>query len=443
MNEEEKKEEKSGNGKETEDQYRLNTRIPDGEKPVQKTTGSQNIIARSVAYSALLVVVILLIAGGVVYAYRSAIFSHFASEYIQKNSEQMTGNGISGGAVLSQQTRVVNVVAKSVPSVVSVIVSKEVPVYERNFQANPFGFFDSPTLQQKGTQTQEVGGGSGFIVSSDGLIVTNRHVVSDENASYTVITNDGKTYNAKVVARDPFIDLAMLKIDGSNFTPLDFGDSSKLQLGQTVIAIGNALGEFQNTVSVGVVSGLSRSIVASGDSGSEALSQVIQTDAALNPGNSGGPLFDLSGKVIGINVAIAQGTQNIAFSIPSNFVKSIVESVEKTGKIVQPYLGVRYVPVTPDLVKANSLSVDHGALILPGQNNELAVIPGSPADKAGLKENDIILSVDGEDVTQSNPLGVLIREQAVGTTVTLDVLHAGKHETVKVTLEKAPDDLGT
>lgn len=344
---------------------------------------------------------------------------------------------------------VINAVKKANPAVVAITVSKNVPVYEQYYERVPspwsdffgddfFGGFTVPQLRQRGTELREVGGGSGFLVSSDGYIVTNRHVVADENAEYTVFTNEGKKYDAKVVARDPALDLAVIKIEGSGFEHLRFGDSDKLQVGQTVIAIGNALAEFRNTVSVGVVSGLSRSITASDRMGNvEALDQLIQTDAGINSGNSGGPLLNLAGEVVGVNVAMADGAENIGFALSSNSVKSIVESVQKTGKIVRPYLGVRYVAINEEIKEKNNLSIDYGVLVQRGAGaGDLAVIPGSPADKAGIMENDIILEIDGIKLTDEQSLASVIRTKKVGDTVRLKVLSKGKEKVVPVTLEE-------
>ncbi len=335
---------------------------------------------------------------------------------------------------------VVSVVEAANPAVVSIVISKDVPKME---QYNPFGgLFGMPLMQrQNGTERKEIGGGSGFIVSDDGYLVTNAHVVGDEAADYSVFLNDGTEYEAEVIASDGQLDIAVLKIEADNLTYLEFGDSEAVKVGQTVVAIGNALGEFRNTVSVGVVSGLSRSVTASNAVGDvEQLYDVIQTDAAINPGNSGGPLLDLSGKVIGVNVATSMQGENISFSLPSDAVSSTVESVRDTGKISRAYLGVRYLPVTPEMARANDLSVDYGAIILRGDNNELAVIPGSPADKAGLEENDIILKVNGEQLDNEHPLAYVLRNKSVGETVTLEVLHDGEQKTVEVTLEERPEN---
>lgn len=337
------------------------------------------------------------------------------------------------------ENAVVDAVKAANPAVVAITISKNVPTYERYMQNLPgiFGNIQIPQVRQNGTELKEIGGGSGFLVSADGYIVTNKHVVSDESAQYTVFTNDGKKYDATVIARDPSLDLAIIKIEGSNFPSLNFGDSDKVEVGQTAIAIGNALGEFRNTVSIGIVSGLARSITASDRmGGSENLDQLIQTDAGINPGNSGGPLLNLSGEVIGVNVAVADAN-SIGFALSANSVKNIVESVKKTGKIVRPYLGVRYTPVTAELKKANNLSVDYGVLVSQGQTvNDLAVIPGSPADKAGVQPNDIILELDGQKIDDKHSLQSLVSSKKVGDIVKLKVLSKGQEKTVSVTLEE-------
>jgi serine protease Do len=270
--------------------------------------------------------------------------------------------------------------------------------------------------------------------------VTNKHVVDDSSAGYEVKTKDGKTYEAKIIAKDPLMDIAFIKIEGKNFPFLEIGDSGNLKLGQTVIAIGNALAELSNTVSVGVVSGLSRSVVA-GDNMSgkeEQLDEVIQTDAAINPGNSGGPLLDLDGKVVGVNVAMASGSENIAFSLPTSIIKGVLDSVRKNGKISRPFLGIRYMAVTPALKDKNKLSVDYGMLIVRGQSpDELAVMPGSAADKAGIVENDIILEIDGVKLNGESKLSSIIAKKRVGDKIKLKLLHKGETKIVTVTLDEA------
>lgn len=333
-------------------------------------------------------------------------------------------------------------------AVVSVVVTKDVPIYEQYYEEfNPWGFwgggFSIPRVRENGTREEEVGGGSGFVVSKEGLIVTNRHVVADTKARYSVLMNDGKSYAVEVLARDPQLDIAILKITDdistADLPALTFGDSETLRLGETVVAIGNALGEFRNSVSVGVVSGLARSIVAADDYGkTEQLDQVIQTDAAINPGNSGGPLLNLAGEVVGVNVATSRGADNIGFALPAHVVRFVVESVMETGEIVRPYLGVRYVMIDERIKEINNLTTDYGALVVRGETREeLAVVPGSPADKAGIVENDIIMAVDGVELKGQDLVNVL-RTKAVGTTVILTVLSKGEESTRSVVLEKAP-----
>lgn len=349
------------------------------------------------------------------------------------------------------ENAVMDSVSNASPAVVSIIISKNVPVVEQ-CPYNPFSDLPPEFQQffgfgggaqfyqpcQKGTKLQEVGGGSGFIISSDGLILTNKHVVADTGASYTVMTNDGNKYDATVVARDPVVDLAIVKINKTGLPTLTLGDSDSLRLGQTAIAIGNALGEFRNTVSVGVISGLARTITAQDSTGApETIAGVIQTDAAINAGNSGGPLLNLRGEVIGINVAMVSGAQSIGFSIPINQAKQAIDSVKKTGKIITPYLGVRNITVTTSVAKDKNLSVDYGALIS-GDANNPAVVKNSPADKAGLKSKDIILEVDGKKITSDYPLSSVINQYSVGDTITLKILRDGKEMEVKVTLEQRP-----
>jgi serine protease Do len=350
--------------------------------------------------------------------------------------------------VLSDADTIPDMVAKANPAVVSVVVTKEVPVYERYFEEwNPFGFwgngFQVPRVRENGTEEQEIGGGSGFIVSAEGLIVTNRHVVSDRDADYSVVLTSGESYPVRVLARDPQLDIAVLKIDQlapeTKLAYLSFGDSDSLRLGEPVVAIGNALAEFRNSVSVGVVSGLARSIVASDGFGrSEALNDVIQTDAAINPGNSGGPLLNLRGEVVGVNVATSRGADNIGFALPAAVVKGVVASVEATGSIVRPFLGVRYSMLTDTLREQNAIPVAYGALVIRGARpEELAVMPGSPADRAGIRENDIIMAIDDEPLRERD-LATVLRSKVVGQTISVRVWTAGEERTVSVTLTEAP-----
>jgi S1-C subfamily serine protease len=352
-------------------------------------------------------------------------------------------NLISDQKVMNQNASdgIVKVVEQSSPAVVSIIVSKDLPKViqsPNDLFRQFFGGTLTPSTNGE-TEKQTIGGGSGFIVSKDGYIVTNKHVVIDEAAEYTVLLNSGDKFVAKVLARDPTNDLAVLKIDAKKDLPtLEFGNSDTLKAGQSVVAIGNALGEFRNTVSTGVVSGLARSITAStGGLGSERLVGLIQTDASINPGNSGGPLLDTAGRVIGINVAIASGAQNIGFALPINQVKETIDSIKKNGRLIRAWLGVRYAPITAEVAKANNLKYDYGALVVKGdQPTDLAVVPGSPADKAGLEENDIILEADGKKITESEPLSLTIARHKPGDLLKLRIFHKDREKDTTVVLEE-------
>ncbi len=340
--------------------------------------------------------------------------------------------------------QVVDIVGRSADAVVSVVITQDVPVIERYYEEfNPFGGpfgFQIPRERQRGTEKREVGGGSGFFVSPDGLLVTNKHVVSLEEAEYTVLTNAGDKLEAKVVARDPLYDIAVLKVEGEGFTYLSFADSDTARLGQTVIAIGNALAEFRNSVSVGVISGLSRSVVAGDGRGmSEELKGVIQTDAAINPGNSGGPLLDLEGKVIGVNVAVADGAENIGFALPANMVQAVADSVEEFGSIRRPYLGVRYIEVNTELAEAEGLEREYGALVRSEGPGRPAVLKGSPAAKAGIRSGDHIVAVGGVEL-KNHSLGEEIRKKSIGDTAVVTFFRAGEERTVEVTLTEMPNE---
>lgn len=352
---------------------------------------------------------------------------------------------------LSFERRVIDVVKQNTNAVVSVIQAKDVPIFQTCYRTGPLDdFFSDPFFKQffgdglsfqipeqckVGEETREVGGGTGFIISSDGMIVTNKHVVADEKSEYAVFTNTGERYDATVLARDPFQDFAILKIKASNLPTVKLGNSDSIEIGQFVIAIGNALGEFRNTVSLGVVSGVRRNISASGPGGfQEVLDEVIQTDAAINPGNSGGPLLNLRGEVIGINTAIAQGAQNIGFTIPINGIKRSIISFQNNGRIVYPFLGVRYVIITSALQKERKLPFDYGALISAPSGGGSAIVKDSAADKAGLQAGDIILEVNGVRVSVDTPLAKLIQQYQPGQVVKLTIVRDSKELVFDVAL---------
>lgn len=355
----------------------------------------------------------------------------------------------------SQEEATINVVKEASPSVVTINITKEVPVYEQYyattpFDQSPFGDFfqvQIPKIRQKGTEKKKVGTGTGFIISKDGLILTNKHVVGDKEAEYTVAMSDQRLYSAKVLALDPFNDIAIVKIERDkvigdsgelkvqDFPYLTLGDSEKIQIGQTVIAIGNPLGEFQNTVSVGVISGLGRSITASGGGVTETIDDVIQTDAAINKGNSGGPLLNLKGEVIGINTAMVEGAESLGFATPINGAKKDVDSFRNTGKIRYPFLGIRYVMITPEIRQEKGFSVNYGAWISKGSNAEdVAIVAGSAAEKAGLKENDIILEINGQKIDSDNKLSRVIQKYSPGETVVMKIMRGKETLNISVVL---------
>lgn len=319
---------------------------------------------------------------------------------------------------VTEESATIDAVKKVSPSVVSITAISEIE--------DIFGY--SQTLQSSG---------SGFIITSDGLILTNRHVVSDSSAEYTVFTSDGNGHKAQVKATDPFNDLAIIKISASGLTPIELGDSDDLQIGQRIIAIGNALG-FQNTVTTGVISAKERTVQA-GDTSSgdqETLEGLLQTDAAINQGNSGGPLVNIDGQVTGINTAVAEKSmaEGIGFAIPINVAKSAIESYKKHGRIVRPLIGIRYISLTKEIAEEYDLSTEDGALVYSGEAGEPAVLSGSPAAKAGIKENDIITAINDEKIDENHSLSRLIQQYQPGDEIELTYLRDGSESKVKLKL---------
>lgn len=334
---------------------------------------------------------------------------------------------------VSTESELISKIADDVgPSVVSVDVTSQ-------STAQDFFGFSSPVRQQSA--------GTGFIISSEGLIVTNRHVVPEGTTSVSITMSDGTRFkNVEVVGRTSSgspLDVAFLKINDlgdKKLTPVTLGNSAKVQVGDKVVAIGNALGQFQNTVTSGIISGYGRDVTASDQTGSSAenLTDLFQTDAAINEGNSGGPLVNLSGQVIGINTAVAGNAQNIGFAIPINDIKGLINSVLKTGELQQAFLGVRYVSLTPDIAYQFNLSVNHGAYIAPSSNGQPSIVPDSPAAKAGLKEKDIITKVNNIQLNGKTNLTGALSQFQPGDNVNLTVVRAGKTMNINVVLGKAP-----
>jgi serine protease Do len=374
------------------------------------------------------------------------IYVAFAIIEISKNNQKIEVRETEIIKVVNEESQVIEVVEQASSAVVSIIATAEVPIMSDPFfdMYSPFRhFFEYEERKETEPDTEriQVGAGTGFIVSPDGYIITNRHVVEDREAEYMVFLNDDKHSNeqiiAKVLALDPNNDLALLKIEANDLPYLEFADSDNLKIGQTAITIGYALGEFDNTVSKGIISGLSRSIVASSGYGSNRLYNLIQTDAAINLGNSGGPMLNIEGKVIGVNVAMARA-ENIGFAVPGNQAKQAFIEVKETGEIKEQemaFLGVRYLAVNDRLQEINKLPYNYGALIVRGETaEELAVMPGSPADKAGLVENDIILEFAGQKITERRPLFEIIRDYSPGDEVLLKVYSKGEEKELEIIL---------
>lgn len=333
----------------------------------------------------------------------------------------------------------IDAVKKVAPCVVSIAVSKYLPRMQGAGAGDFFNPFIMGDVEDGAGQKVKIGGGSGFVAHPDGLILTNKHVVFDTDAEYAVLLNDGTEHPAKVLSRDPVNDIAVLRIDAKHLPHCALAKSGDIELGQTVIAIGNALGMFSNSVSKGIISGLARSISASLGSGEhmETLRGVIQTDVAINQGNSGGPLINLDGEVVGINTAVIFGAQNIGFALPIDWAKGDLKDIVEHGRIIKPYLGLMYVMLTPELAKRYGLPREYGAMVIRDHRPDAqAVLAGSPAAKAGLKEHDIITTLDEKEIEKDQDLMDLLQHHKVGDSVALRYLRDTKEHACHVTLEE-------
>ncbi len=343
------------------------------------------------------------------------IIEKFLSGDLFKKNRYAELKKITNGGVIEEESATIDAVESVSPAVVSIVV-----------KTIEFDFFNGPSQNESGI-------GTGFIVSPNGLIVTNSHVVNNTRGEYSVVLKNGETYNVEKIHLDTISDLAILEITARDLPVVELGDSDTLKVGQKAIAIGNALGRYQNTVTMGVISGVGREFYASAGFGSRGTLQenAIQTDAALNPGNSGGPLLNLAGQVVGINVATTIGADNISFAVPVNTLKPLLEIFEKEGRIIRPYLGITYTAITKELAALRRLP--EGAFIS-------RVIPESPAEKAGLKRGDIIVKFDGNDVNSEYLLSREIAKRKVGDRVEIVVDRSGQQETMQVTLDEAPEN---
>ncbi|MBS3903351.1 MAG: trypsin-like peptidase domain-containing protein [Anaplasmataceae bacterium] len=344
------------------------------------------------------------------------------------------------------QRRITRAIRHIMPAVVSVVISKHLEDIEKEVPHELSHLYRGSGKNKKMAIPESliddrgmvrIGGGSGFLVSSKGLILTNKHVVSDAKAEHTIIIEGLGKYEAQVLSRDPVNDVAILQVKESNLPYVALGNACELQLGELVVAIGNALGLFKNTVSLGIVSGLSRSVIAQAEDGAtQEMRGLIQTDAAINLGNSGGPLVTLDGRVVGINTATVAGADGIGFAIPINAAKRDLDDLKKFGEIRRPLLGVRYMTVDARLSGKLRLPAKEGALIIHEGPEKEAVLPKSPADEAGLKEWDIILTFNGEKITKDKPLGDYLNQHEAGDKVKLTVQRGDKTLTVKLTLDE-------
>lgn len=379
----------------------------------------------------LLVVILIVLLGAV--SFTSRYFPSFSPQ----NNNGLLPDSQENIRVVSEESVVIEVVKKAGSSVVTIAAEDA-----NSTEEDPFSFFGLPVPPRENpTEPQDIG--SGFIVTDDGLVVTNKHVVSDPGLTYIVVTNEQKQYTVENIYRDPLNDIAILKVNprqhvGTTIKALPLGDSSKLQVGQLAIAIGTALGEFRNTVTTGVISGLGRGITAGSiyQGFIEELDNVIQTDAAINPGNSGGPLLNSQGAVVGVNTAVSESGQNIGFALSINTVKEVIDNFNKTGQFNRPYLGVSYRMITAELAEQTELP--EGAYIQ-------TVVSGSAAQRGGLEEADIITKIDNQDLRSGDQeLATVISRKKIGDTILFTVYRQdaeGRSEEVqvRVTLEATPE----
>ena len=370
----------------------------------------QNTVKKSQASPVVVVLAIVALASGL---YNLHLTHNLYSEF-NSHAYNSSSNGNSLNFTEGSIASVANSVSKSVVSIITSTTQKSLINSESSATA----------------------AGTGFILSSDGYIATNKHVVSGAT-KIGVLLDDGTAFeDVELIGTDPLNDFAIIKIkDAKDLTPIKLGDSKTISAGQQVIAIGNALGAYQNSVTSGIISGKGRSLTATDSSRTqyETLSDMIQTDAAINGGNSGGPLLNAAGEVIGINTAYASQGNNVGFAIPISSVKGIINNVLKGQGFQRAVIGVRYINLTPTIAKQKKLDINHGALISSSKGSN-AIIPGSAGDKAGLKENDVITSVNGVEIGVSGSLSSLIGEYSVGDTVTLTIIRNGKTDDLELTL---------
>jgi S1-C subfamily serine protease len=349
----------------------------------------------------------------IIFCFIIILFSFF----INWRPLQITADNIR----FDDQEATILAIKKIIPAVVSIIIYEQQDIVSYNIETKE---------QIKKNEKIQKGSGTGFLISADGLILTNKHVagvVNEKTSVFKIILNSGKQYYAQLIGKDPINDLAVLKIFDKNLPYVELGDSDQLQIGSTVIAIGNALGRYQNSATKGIVSGLGRSILASDQEGNfEDLDNVIQTDAEINLGNSGGPLIDLSGKVVGVNVAIDGSGTSIGFAIPINDAKPVIRTVKQIGRIVRPRLGIRYLMLTPEIAQEKNLKRTSGAYISAGEDGDPAVMLNSPAAAAGVESGDIIIEINGIKLEGKTTLLAVVQKYKPGDIIGLRILRGDK-----------------
>lgn len=367
----------------------------------------------------------------------SAAQTYFPAIFRGSTPNTTTQQNDGNVRVLTEESVTIDIVKKAGPSVVTIAQAGGTEGSQFPFDFGPF-FGDPEAGEEDEDQNQVQDIGSGFITGDEGLIVTNKHVVSNPDVQYRVITNDDKEYSVQRIYRDPLNDIALLQIDpnqnpGSNLPAVELGDSSKLQTGQYVAAIGTSLGEFRNSVTTGVISGLGRGITAGSpyEGAVERLDNVIQTDAAINPGNSGGPLFNSSGQVIGVNTAVSASGQNIGFAIPINIIKDSLETFNQTGRFERPYLGVSYRIITGELASAND--IPEGAYVQ-------EVVQGSSAQEAGIERGDVLTEIDGQKINDETPLAQIVSRKKIGDTISIKLVRDNETREVEAILKVAPEE---
>lgn len=360
------------------------------------------------------VIIAIMLAGG---ALAISIVNMMNSQESQPVATVSADGYYTGNSIEFEETSIAGIVSKVTPAVVSIIS-----------EVRTTSYFSYGTARASGT---------GMIVTEDGYIITNKHVVNGAR-SVQVITDSGDTYdNVTIVGTDPLNDVAYLKINGASGLPtIPLGDSKTIAVGQPVLAIGNALGAYQNSVTQGIIGGTGRSISAGDSDGNnvEYLTDMLQTDAAINPGNSGGPLVNAAGEVIGINTAVSTDAQGLGFAIPISAVKGMLKNIIDNGKAERAYLGLSYVTITSEVAKEFDLSVNQGAYVHSDNSRQSAVVSGGPADKAGIEDGDIVSKINGVQVGRAGSIATLIGEYKVGDVVPITIIRDGKETVVNVTL---------